>query len=177
MNNIWKFLSDTDNIKTLISTLAFILSLINTAYLIYTQRFKLNASFKEYTIVDSICDKPLILGTIIENYSRVPTSVSRMYLYINNKKYEFSWFPQIVFSSSFNDKSENKSSTADVWSLCFPQNISSLGSCCGYFVVRTEGKFNVDDLKKSNCRIEIHTNRGKRKFKIDFSTLDCKLSR
>jgi len=176
VNYIFDYLADNDNVKTFISVLAFILSVSNTAYLLITQRFNLKVLFKEYTIIDKIDDKPFILGLIIENKSRLPVSVSRMFLHINKEKFEFSWFPQIVFSSVLN-QSEKTLSQSDTYSLCFPQNISSLGSCCGYFAIRSNNNFTIDDLKKSKCRIEIHSNRGKRSFKIDFSVLDCKLSK
>ena len=51
MNNICKFLSNNDNITTIISVLAFVLSMINTFYLIFTQRPKIKVSFKEYTFL------------------------------------------------------------------------------------------------------------------------------
>lgn len=175
MNYFFDYLNNNDNVKTLMTVLAFILSFLNTAYLLCTQKFKLKISFKDYTIIKSLSDKPLILGISIENLSRTPISVSKMYLYINNEKFEFSWFPLPVFTSSItqNGKKQNE---IDVYSLYLPQNISSLGSCCGYFVVKSEGAFTIDDLISSKCSIEIHSSRGKRRFKIDFSVLENKLN-
>lgn len=175
MKYFFDYLNDNDNVKTLISVFAFILSFLNTAYLLCTQRFRIKISFKEYTIIENISDKPLILGTVIENLSRVPVSVSRMYLYVNNEKFEFSWFPQLIFASNLTQNGK-KQSKANIYSSCFPQNISPLGSYCGYFAVISRDTFTVDDLKKAKCRIEIHSSRGKRRFKIDFSNLDCKLN-
>ena len=176
MNSIFNYFNDNDNIRTLTSVLALILSLSNTIYLIITQNFKIKVKFKEYVFIDKINDKPLILGVIIENQSRLPVSISRMFLHINRERFEFSWFPQLVFESNLhrNEKSLNES---NIYSLCFPQNINSLCSCCGYFVVRSDSKFDVNDLKQSKCKIEIQSNRGKRKFKIDFSVLGYGLSR
>ncbi len=176
MNNIWKFLSDNDNIKTVISVLAFILSVINTFYLFFTQRPKIKASFKEYTFLKNICDKPFLLGVIIENKSRLPVSISKMNLSVDNVKYEFSWIPIILYNSNLsqNDKVFEKTS---VHSLTFPQHISSLGSCCGYFAIITKDQFDAYKLRDSKCILEVYTSRGKKSFKIDFSNLDNKLSR
>lgn len=176
MNNIWNFLSDTDNIKTIISVSAFILSVINTFYLFLTQRPKIRVNFKEYSFLNTLSDKPFLLGVIIDNKSRLPISISKMNLSVDNVKYEFSWIPIIIYTSDF---SQNKKilEKASVHSLTFPQNINSLGSCCGYFTIITKGQFDSNKLKKSKCILEVFTSRGKKSFKIDFSNLDNKLSR
>lgn len=176
MNNIWKFLSDNDNITTVISMLAFILSVINTFYLIFTQRPKIKVGFKEYTFLNTLSDKPFLLGVIIDNNSRLSVSISKMNLIVDNEKHEFSWMPIIIYNSNLyqNNKIFEK---ASVHSLTFPQNISSLGSCCGYFAIITKGQFDSNKLRKSKCVLEVFTSRGRKKFKVDFSNLDNKLSR
>lgn len=176
MKPFFDFFNNNDNIRTMTSVLAFILSLSNTIYLVFTQRFKIKVRFKEYVFINKIKDKPLILGMVIENPSRLPVSVSRMFLHVNKQKFEFSWFPQIIFESNLKQK-ENIIDKSNIYSLCFPQNINSLGSCCGYFALCSDNKFDINDIKQAKCKIEIHSNRGKRKFKIDFSFLDYGLSR
>lgn len=176
MNNILNFLSDNDNIKTVISVLAFILSIINTFYLIFTQRPKIKVNFKEYTFSKNMPDTPFLLGVIIENKSRLSVSISKMNMSINNTKYEFSWIPIIICNTNLS-QNNNTLDKVSVHSLTFPQHISPLSSCCGYFSMASKGKFNADELKKSKCKLEVFTSRGKKSFKIDFLTLENKLSR
>ncbi len=175
MNNIWKFLSNNDNITTIISVLAFVLSMINTFYLIFTQRPKIKVSFKEYTFLKNLPDKPFLLGVIIENKSRLSVSISKMNLSINDTKYEFSWIPIIICNTNLS-QNNNTLDKVSVHSLTFPQHISPLNSCCGYFSMASKGIFNADELKKSKCKLEVFTSRGKKSFKIEFLNLENKLS-
>lgn len=119
MNNIWKFLSNNDNITTIISVLAFVLSMINTFYLIFTQRPKIKVSFKEYTFLKNLPDKPFLLGVIIENKSRLSVSISKMNLNINDTKYEFSWIPIIICNTNLS-QNNNTLDKVSVHSLTFP---------------------------------------------------------
>jgi hypothetical protein len=169
LNELFEIVTN-DYVCTYIALAGFIISIVNSIYLVSVNSFKAALVQKSYAFCDNRNGHPAYFELAIENKSRIPMSVSRMFLIINNQKYEFQWETERIghFAFKTNGKVTEEYST---YSLTLPQNISGMGAIGGFFFVPTDDLISRSDFINSQLWIEIHTNRGKKKFKIDLSKL------
>ncbi len=155
------------DLRTIISVLAFFLSLGNTLWLCCVNRLRLRVTFKAITQVDTLQDKPLLINMAIANRSRLSVSISRMILYIDGHAIDFSWNTIFVYTDQI---SVGHESVADYTkrSVEIPVTIPSLGIIGGKFLIELNNPQEIqkDSLESASLKLEVHTNRGKRSFKL-----------
>ena len=159
-----------DYVSTCISLAGFILSVINSLYLIAVNSFKIDLIQKSYAFCDTLDRHPVYFELAIENKSRIQVSISRMFLLVNNKKYEFQWEKERIGRTEFKCNGELIEGYS-TYSLTLPQSIPGFGVIGGFFYVVTDSSINESDLKSADVKIEIHTNRGRKRFKVYLSDL------
>ena len=169
MNNLFDIVSN-DYIRTYIALAGFIISAVNSIYLISTNSFNINLVQKSYAFCEHVQNHPIYFEFAIENKSRLPVSISRMYLIVDKKKYEFQWEKERIGRHEF--KAGNEVTEAySTYSITMPQVIQGCGVVGGFFYVETEESLREKDFLNSEIIIEIHTNKGKKKFKTDLSKM------
>ncbi|MBP1546329.1 MAG: hypothetical protein J6A37_06995 [Oscillospiraceae bacterium] len=169
MNELFEVVTN-DFVRTYAALAGFVISVINSIYLISVNSFKLSLIQKSFAFCDNHKGHPVYFELTIENKSRIPMSVSRMFLIINNQKYEFQWETERIghFEFKTNGKVTEQYST---YSLTLPQNVSGMGAVGGFFFVPTDDSISRTDFLNSQLWIEIHSNRGRKKFKVDLAKL------
>lgn len=162
-SNAWSnILHYKEQITFFIALIGFLLSLYNFIWALIHNRVKLRVAYKNH-----LCGNGengfLIVMMNIENLSRLPLSVSRMFLNIGDDTYEFSSMPQFVYERTrkCGDEVYDKVITHSVE---LPQFIPALGVCGGFFHV--VGEITNKRLMNENTSITIWTTRGKRTYKI-----------
>lgn len=151
--------------RTIISVLAFILSLSNSIWLYCVNRLKLHIVFKGVSIAKELEEKPLLANMAIENHSRLPISISRIVLYIDNVPFEFSWNTILIYNDKFTVDGKcvhnyNKRSVE------IPLTISALGVVGGKFLIAPSNGMNEETLNSAKLKLQVFTNRGKKIFAI-----------
>lgn len=169
LNNLFDIVSN-DYISTYIALAGFVISIANSIYLINVNSFKISLIIKSYAICSNLERHPLYFELAIENNSRISLAVSRMYLNVGEKKYEFKWEKERVGHFEFKTNGV-LTEEYSIYSETLPQVIQGYGAIGGFFYVETESNLNEGDFMNSEMSIEIHTNRGKKCFKTDLSKL------
>lgn len=161
---------DNETLKTFISIMGFALSVFNLCYLLITNCFKIKFIAKSYTFCSNLDKHPIFFEFAIENHSRIPVSLSRMFLNVNGINYEFQWEKEEIGYSNRN-QGERILASNSFYSIPLPQIISGMGIVGGFFFVDTDDELTEDIFLKSNVFVEVYTSRGKRKFKLDVPKL------
>lgn len=163
MTNVYEHLiSYKDIITLLIALIGFSLSIYNFILSLIANHVKLQITYKNH-----LCGKPdlsfMIIMMHIENMSRLPISVSRMFLNIGNTSYEFSSMKQFAYQRTrrSGDKTYDDIVTH---TLELPQSIPALGIAGGFFHV--VGDITNEQLLNEKTSITLWTTRGKRTYKI-----------
>lgn len=150
-----------DSLSFYISMGALIISIINSLYLFYQNRFKMKFRYichhhNEEKTVGGLC-----FLFSFENLSKNPFSITRIFLEIDGQKYEFQYDKHAIYSSTSNMCGPKE--TIVTYSKELPLYVEALGAVTGYFRVRTYKNISV-----TNTPVTIHvwTNRRKRKFRI-----------
>ncbi|MCO7137682.1 hypothetical protein NIF40_09110 [[Clostridium] leptum] len=120
-----------ENLVAIISGLAFILSLSSWIYTFITQRKKLSIRLVEAKSKNEMT----ILQVLIENRSRLPISITRIQLVINEESIDCVTTPEIVLETKTSQGKE-VISRRDYYSMDMPINIGSLGAVGGYLLFR-----------------------------------------
>ncbi|GEM_PF-3534293 len=148
-----------DNITFAIAVLGFIFSLCNTIYLIVLNKRNLKVTCKKYSPCGYLTDKPIFFELIFENNSRRSISITRMFLNIDNKKFEFFSFPQLVYEEN-NKTCGRITSEQKEYSLVLPKTIDGFGVLGGFFCVLTNNCVDFKKLSTAKLSLSVHTNRG-----------------
>lgn len=171
MNNLFEIVSN-DYVRTYVALAGFVISIINSIYIIAVNSFKMSLVQKSFAFCDNHIGHPAYFELTIENKSRIQMSISRMFLIINDVKYEFQWEKERI--AHFEFKTGNVvTEEYSTYSLTLPQNIPGMGAIGGFFFVPTDDEISRRDFLNAEIWIEIHTNRGKKKFKVDLSKLSA----
>lgn len=146
-----------ETLTLLVSIFSLFLSLANTGYLIFINRKSINISYKKLYDCSEFNDKSMFFNFIIENKSRLKISISRVIFVLGNQKLEFSDFPVRVYNNT-TTTGKTVTSSFDVYSKTFPQDIDGLSSIGGLFEI---ANFPFEDFYNSNSfSLEIYTSRG-----------------
>lgn len=151
------------NAALFISLLSLTISTYNWWYNFKHTKAKINLIYKEHKLID-IPGYPLSFNLIIENISHLDVSISRMFLKVGGKKYEFDCLPNHVMELTAPDESKI------IYSNSLPISISGLGAVGGFFCVRTAEypNFKMQSLYDNTVSIIVCTNRKLIKsFNID----------
>lgn len=161
---IWSFfISQKDSITFLIALFGFVLSMYNFIRTLIQDHIHLRISYKNHLCIPTSSKGSMILAMDIENLSRLPISISRMFLNIGDDIFEFSYMPHFVYERTerCGDEIVDKITT---YTIQFPISISALGIDGGFFHI--VGNITEQRLAKEKTSITIWTNRGKRTYEI-----------
>lgn len=153
-----------DNITLLIATAGFSLSLYNSIRSWFEGLNRINLIYKEHTAITR--EKSFATFYLIfENKSKLPLSVSRLVLTINNNSFEFSFLPEQIweFKTTIGGETIDRRT---ILSEQLPFEISGLGCKGGYFraVINKEA---ATVLKEpTQILFSVYTNRGIKKFLV-----------
>lgn len=170
MNQILHFICNIfskENITFAIAITGFILSIYNFVHERRQNKMKLAVTYKNHHLSNSD-QKGLNISLCIENLVKEPIAISRMYLILNSKKYEFFWIPQIIYYADF--KKNNKIlDEIKIHSVELPTRLEGNGVIGGFFFVKLDRIFTDEELKVSNPSITIYTNKGIQTYSIEIN--------
>ena len=98
MNTICSLLT-RENISLVIAVIGFILSVYNFVHEKMQNRMKINITYKNHFIAEHD-HKSITISLAFENLVKNPISISRIYLCVDDKKYDFYWIPQFVLRAT-----------------------------------------------------------------------------
>jgi len=144
-----------ENVTLVIAVLAFILSTISWVNTLVSNRKKLRISISSYKMIAS--DASLFYLSI-ENLSRLPISISRIFLVDGESKYECSCVPQKVLEHT--TRSGNVVTEHAVFrNLAVPISLTSLGGIHGYVYFPVSSANSL--VPPAELTFLLHTNRGR----------------
>lgn len=154
-------------ISLILSSISLAISIYNWWYDFKHTKAKIDLIFKECKFLDNVNGNPIAFHFIIENLSHLDVSISRMFLCVNDKRYEFDSLPCqiLVYTSPQEERLK--------YSCGLPLNIPGLGACGDFFCIRLDdyNDLNVRKLFTSDVGVHIKTNRKfEHTFKIELST-------
>ena len=169
-NDLWEFLI-SDYARSFLSLAGFVLSVLNTLYLVCTNHFNIKiipkyAFFYHTENNETILD----INLIIENRSKVAVSISRMYFVINNIEYEISNRKQRISVKEFLNSDGTKEAVKS-YTESLPQTIQGMGAIGGNFYIKLPPKIGETDVKNTDVKLLINTNIRKKCIKIDLQSL------
>lgn len=118
--------------------------------------------FSVYTKLET-----LSISLAFENLVEKPISISRIFLNINSKTYEFYWVPQFVYLADCKS-GDTKLDEIKIHTVDIPFEINGYGVVGGFFFVSTDEKLNDKQLHESTTSITLFSNKGKRTYPISF---------
>lgn len=141
-----------ENISLAIATAGLVLSIINVIRQELFNRAKINLLYRSH-----YCGRTANFDLLIENWSKLDISISRMFLVADNNEYEFRYMPKTVWKIG----NDAKGCVKEIESISLPQTILGLGAIGGYFCVDV-GPEIISFLSKSGVSLtmKIVTNRG-----------------
>ena len=158
MDNLSEFINNNifELISSVLGILGFILSVLTITINAYKNRCKVNVTYKGIRTINE--NFPYIaFELIMENKSMLPVSVTRMFLKIDDSKYEFEYLPHQYYIDTYrNNKTE---SVINVSSIPLPVNIDSLGAIGGCFYILNSDIIRNHVLNTPKIKMIIHTNR------------------
>lgn len=145
INKLWDILT---------SALAFI-GAAGTAYEIFKSRRKLSFKLHHFNYSK---DKHLAMAYIqIDNYSRIPISITDIHLVIDDIPYPCKKLPERV--SSYDRKvGPTIVSTQDFYNLPLPVHLSALGGTSGFFLFEIPPEY--EELPAKIQTFQVSANRG-----------------
>lgn len=179
IENISKIIGffNKNNITFLISIISFILSLWNFFKSLWANRSKLNMVCKSCTTARTSKRNLAYFEFSFENCSRLPISISRIFLCTNQTTIEFSWIPEKILTTEYcvNREVYEKRS---YFSEKIPHTIEGLGVWGGYFYLESVNHMDTDTFINGCNYIILHTNRGIKRFRliIDPNAINAKKS-
>lgn len=157
-----------DNITFVIAILGFVLSVYNFVHERSQNRMKLHVVYKNHSISEIRGrENELTISLAFENLVEKPISISRIFLNINSKTYEFYWVPQFVYLADCKS-GDTKLDEIKIHTVDIPFEINGYGVVGGFFFVSTDKKLNDKQLHESTTSITLFSNKGKRTYPISF---------
>lgn len=144
-----------NNFNTILSILAFIISLINLIYLILTNKKNLTFNIRNYTLANVNKKHFYMFNVEFVNKSRLPISINEITILDNKNKYKIIKSPRLLAEK---DTKRNKEIIRhqEVHSAKFPINITGLSSKQEFLVM-----YGPEKIVNEKTKIIINTNRGK----------------
>lgn len=158
-------ISAYDKITLFIAIIGCLLSLYNFIKDIAMNRSRLSISFKKATLLKPYNGNPIVFRMMIENCSRLPISISRMFLSCEDAFIEFEWVPENIFHAETLQSGKIINSNT-YSSVSFPINIPGLGAAGGFFNLYTYDTNIHTKFYNRHLELILHTNRGKKRFAL-----------
>ena len=159
-----------DNITLAIA----LIGAFGTIWGFYQNRFKIKCSYISQLVLPPPTKVTIMyFNFLIENQSRLPVSISRIYLSIDGLQSES--LRESYPVHAYIEQSGRSSQKYPAFTLPLPVKIEGLGAVGGYFRFHFSEPISESKLLQSKVTVTIATNRGKRDFTIvpQPSTLDA----
>ena len=151
-----------ENINFSIAIISFILSVYNFAHEKLQNRKKLNITYKNHFIAEHD-HKSITISLAFENLVKNPISISRIYLCVDDEKYDFYWIPQFVLRATRQTNGE-VTDEINVHSIPLPFTIEGYGVVGGFFF--TKAPQSVYDFENANTSLLVYSNKGIKTYPI-----------
>ena len=146
--------------EAILSVLAFIISMINLIYLIFTNKKKIAFKIENYTSTDVDSKNFYMFNMEFVNKSRLSISINDLIFVDRTDTYSIIKFPKLLAEKS-STRNKEVARHQEVHSTKFPINITGLTSEQKFIVMYGPEKFENEEIE-----IILLTNRGKIKKKI-----------
>lgn len=156
-----------ENITFLIAVLGFLLSLYNFLRDILQNRMKLHVTYKNHLISEHD-HMGITISMSIENKVKVPISISRVFLNIDDTSLEFYWIPQFVFQATQKCRDEILDEI-NVHTIPLPAHIEGYGIIGGFFFCKSPVPISNAELLSAKTSITIHSNKGTKIYPISMN--------
>ena len=161
MNTICSLLT-RENISLVIAVIGFILSVYNFVHEKMQNRMKINIPYKNHFIAEHD-HKSITISLAFENLVKNPISISRIYLCVDDKKYDFYWIPQFVLRATQQTNGQ-VIDEINVHSIPLPFTIEGYGVVGGFFF--TKAPQSIYTLESANTSLLVYSNKGIKKYPI-----------
>lgn len=151
--------------ETIISISAFILSLINTIYLLFSNKKHIDFVINSYSSYKVKNKTFYIFNIEIYNKSRLPISITNIIFNDIHNEFQVIKSPRLILEKEKTQNSQIKLHQ-ELHSAKFPININGLSSIQSFIVM-----YGSNDYKNLTSLIKVCTNRGKIKKHINFNNL------
>lgn len=151
-----------ENINFSIAIISFILSVYNFAHEKLQNRMKLNITYKNHFIAEHD-HKSITISLAFENLVKNPISISRIYLCVDDEKYDFYWIPQFVLRATQQTNGQ-VIDEINVHSIPLPFTIEGYGVVGGFFF--TKAPQSVYDFENANTSLLVYSNKGIKTYPI-----------
>lgn len=161
MKEVFEFVKS--HYSTILSILAFTISLINLIYLLVTNKKKLKINIVNFTI-GNVNNKHFYMFNVeLINKSRLPISVNEIIIEDSKEKYKFIKSPRMLAEK---DRKRNNEiiKHQEIHSAKFPINIAGLSSEQKFIVM-----YGPEKIENDSSKVIINTNRGKVTKKINLN--------
>lgn len=167
--NSFLLLFSRDNITLAIA----LIGAFGTIWGFYQNRFKIKCSYISQLVLPHPAKVTIMyFNFLIENQSRLPVSISRIYLSIDGLQSEA--LRESYPIHTYTEQSGSSSQKCPAFTLPLPVKIEGLGAVGGYFRFHFSEPISESKLLQSKVIVTVVTNRGKRDFDLvpHPSTLD-----
>lgn len=161
MNTICSLLT-RENISLVIAVIGFILSVYNFVHEKMQNQMKINITYKNHFIAEHD-HKSITISLAFENLVKNPISISRIYLCVDDKKYDFYWIPQFVLRATQQTNGQ-VIDEINVHSIPLPFIIEGYGVVGGFFF--TKAPQSIYTLESANTSLLVYSNKGIKKYPI-----------
>lgn len=161
MNTICSLLT-RENISLVIAVIGFSLSIYNFVHEKMQNRMKINITYKNHFIAEHD-HKSITISLAFENLVKNPISISRIYLCVDDKKYDFYWIPQFVLRATQQTNGQ-VIDEINVHSIPLPFTIEGYGVVGGFFF--TKAPQSIYTLESANTSLLVYSNKGIKKYPI-----------
>lgn len=151
-----------ENISLVIAVIGFILSVYNFVHEKMQNRMKINITYKNHFIAEHD-HKSITISLAFENLVKNPISISRIYLCVDDKKYDFYWIPQFVLRATQQTNGQ-VIDEINVHSIPLPFTIEGYGVVGGFFF--TKAPQSIYTLESANTSLLVYSNKGIKKYPI-----------
>lgn len=161
MNTICSLLT-RENISFVIAVIGCMLSVYNFVHEKLQNQMKINITYKNHFIAEHD-HKSITISLAFENLVKNPISISRIYLCVDNEKYDFYWIPQFVLRATQRTNGQ-VFDEINVHSIPLPFTIEGYGVVGGFFF--TKAPQSIYDLENTDTSLLVYSNKGIKKYPI-----------
>ena len=150
------------NINFVIAVIGFTLSVYNFVHERMQNRMKINITYKNHFIAEHD-HKSITISLAFENLVKNPISISRIYLCVDDEKYDFYWIPQFVLRATQQTNGQ-VIDEINVHTIPLPFTIEGYGVVGGFFFAKAPQP--IYALESANTSLLVYSNKGIKKYPI-----------
>lgn len=168
--NAFSELFTRSNITFAIAVFGFLLSLYNFFHEKLQNRMELNVTYKNHFISEHD-NMGITMSLSFENLVANQISISRIFLSINDEKYDFYWIPKFVYRSALQTNGK-VFDEINIHTIPLPFQIDGYGVVGGFFFVKVPYHITNEILLNSDTSLVVHSNKGIKSYNITMSNPD-----